>query len=105
LPFITPGAKLLDTVRLDIAASAQHRDLMLGELNAIGSEDEATKWAHRRLAEKNKLNAADANLPCKNRGPSKRLRRNMAPEQASDVQRPAPRAGDRRIPRLKITWL
>jgi hypothetical protein len=75
LPFITPGAKLLDTVRLDIAASAQHRDLMLGELNAIGSEDEATKWAHRRLAEKNKLNAADANLPCKNRGPSKRLRR------------------------------
>jgi hypothetical protein len=29
---------------------------MLGELNEIGSED----WAHRRLAEKNKLNAADA---------------------------------------------
>ena len=33
---------------------------MLGELNAIGSEDAATKWAHRRLAEKNKLNATDA---------------------------------------------
>ena len=33
---------------------------MLGELNKIGSEDEVTKWAHRRLAEKNKLNATDA---------------------------------------------
>jgi hypothetical protein len=54
-------AKLLDAVRLDIAASAHLRDLMLGELNDIGSEDAATKWAHRRLSEKNKqLNAADA---------------------------------------------
>ena len=53
-------AKVLDAVRLDIAASAHHRDLMLGELNAIGSEDEATKWAHRRLKEKNKLNELDA---------------------------------------------
>jgi hypothetical protein len=53
--------KLLDAVRLDIAASAHLRDLMLGELNDIGSEDEATKWAHRRLSQKNKqLNAADA---------------------------------------------
>jgi len=26
----------------------------------MGSEDAATKWAHRRLKEKNKLNAADA---------------------------------------------
>lgn len=33
---------------------------MLDELNAIGSEDEATKWAYRRLPEKNKLNATDA---------------------------------------------
>jgi hypothetical protein len=33
---------------------------MLGELNEIGSEEAATKWAHRRLKEKNKLNAADA---------------------------------------------
>jgi hypothetical protein len=54
------NAKLLDAVPLDIAASAQLRDLMLGELNEIGSEDEATKWAHRRLPEKNKLNAVDA---------------------------------------------
>jgi hypothetical protein len=53
-------AKLLAAVRLDIAASAHLRDDMLAELNAIGSEDAATKWAHRRLAEKNKLNATDA---------------------------------------------
>jgi hypothetical protein len=33
---------------------------MLGEINAICSEDEATKWALRRLSEKNKLNATDA---------------------------------------------
>jgi hypothetical protein len=46
-------AKLLDAVRLDIAASAHLRDRMLGELNDIGSEDGATKWAHRRLLEKN----------------------------------------------------
>ena len=51
---------MLAAVRLDIAASAHLRDLMLGELNDIGSEDAATKWAHRRLSEKNKLNAADA---------------------------------------------
>jgi hypothetical protein len=53
-------AKVLDTVRFDIAASARLRDVMLAELNDIGSEDCATKWAHRRLKEKNKLNAADA---------------------------------------------
>ena len=33
---------------------------MLSELNAIGSEDEAARWAHRRLPEKNKLNDRDA---------------------------------------------
>jgi ERF superfamily len=53
-------AKVLAAVRLDIAASAHLRDAMLGELNAIGSENAATKWAHRRLSEKNKLNATDA---------------------------------------------
>jgi hypothetical protein len=51
-------AKVLAAVRLNISASAQLR--MLGELNEIGSEEAATKWAHRRLSEKNKLNAADA---------------------------------------------
>jgi hypothetical protein len=33
---------------------------MLAELNEIGSEEAATKWAHRQLKEKNKLNVADA---------------------------------------------
>jgi hypothetical protein len=52
--------RVLAAVRLDIAASAHLRDVMLDELNGIGNEDEATKWAHRRLQEKNKLNAADS---------------------------------------------
>ena len=51
---------VLAAVRLDAAASAQLRDLMLSELNAIGSEDEAARWAHRHLPEKNKLNDRDA---------------------------------------------
>jgi len=53
-------AKVLAAVPLDIALSASLCDAMLGELNDVGSEDAATKWAHRRLKEKNKLNAADA---------------------------------------------
>jgi hypothetical protein len=52
--------RVLAAVRLDEFASGRLRDLMLGELNEIGSEDEATKWAHRRLSEKNNLNATDA---------------------------------------------
>ena len=47
-------------VLLSFEASGRLRDQMLGELNAIGSEDEAAKWAHRRLPDKNKLNAMDA---------------------------------------------
>jgi ERF superfamily len=53
-------AMVVAAVRLDIAASARFRDVMLGELNELGSEDEATKWAHRRSKEKNKLDAGDA---------------------------------------------
>jgi hypothetical protein len=53
-------ARVLAVVRLDEFALARLRNLMLGELNEIGSEDEATKWAQRRLSEKNKLNATDA---------------------------------------------
>ena len=48
------------TVVLNFEAAGRLRDQMLGELDAIGSEDEAAKWAHRRLPDKNKLNAADA---------------------------------------------
>jgi ERF superfamily len=53
-------ARVLAAVRLDEIASGRLRDLMLGELNEIGSEDEAAKWAHRRLSEKNNLNETDA---------------------------------------------
>jgi hypothetical protein len=53
-------AKVLAAVPLGIALSASLRDVMIAELNEIGSEDAATKWAHQRLKEKNKLNAADA---------------------------------------------
>ena len=45
---------------LSFEASGRLRDQMLDELNAIGSEDEAAKWVHRRLPDKNKLNAVDA---------------------------------------------
>jgi hypothetical protein len=51
---------VLGAVCLDSTASAQIRDLMVEELNEIGSEEEAAKWAQRRLPEKNKLNASDA---------------------------------------------
>ncbi len=47
-------------VVLSFEASARLREQMLSELNAIGSGDEAAKWAKRRLPEKNKLNAVDA---------------------------------------------
>jgi hypothetical protein len=47
-------------VQFSIAASANLRDQMLSELNEIGSEDAATQWAHRRLKEKNRLNASNA---------------------------------------------
>jgi len=54
-------AGVIPTVSLDAMASARLRDVMLAELNEIGSEDDAAaKWAHRRMREKNKLNAADA---------------------------------------------
>ena len=53
-------AAMHSAVLLSFVASGQLRDQMLGELNAIGSEAEAAKWAHRRLPDKNKLNAIDA---------------------------------------------
>ena len=53
-------AAMHSAVLLSFEASGGLRDQMLGELNAIGSEDEAAKWAHRRLPDKNKLNAIDA---------------------------------------------
>jgi ERF superfamily protein len=55
-----PKAKVLAAIPLSIALSASLRDVMLAELNEVGSEEAATKWAHRRLPEKNKLSAQDA---------------------------------------------
>jgi hypothetical protein len=41
-------------------ASAALRDRLLGELNELASGDDATLWAYRSLADKNKLTTADA---------------------------------------------
>jgi hypothetical protein len=61
-PPITNRSKpgVIAAVSLDAMASVRLRDVMLVELNEIGSEDDAAKWAHQRMHEKNKLNMADA---------------------------------------------
>ena len=41
-------------------ASVQLRDRLLGEINVLGSGDDAALWAHRCLPEKNRLTVADA---------------------------------------------
>jgi hypothetical protein len=41
-------------------ASAELRDRLLAELNALGSGDHMAIWAHRCLPEKNRLTAVDA---------------------------------------------
>ena len=46
--------------RLEAEASAALCDRLLVELNDLTSGDDAAIWAHRRLAEKNKLTATDA---------------------------------------------
>ena len=46
--------------RLGAEASAQLRERLVAELKELASSDDAATWAHRRLAEKNKLAAADA---------------------------------------------
>jgi ERF superfamily len=45
---------------LGAEASAELRDRLLGQINELAGGDEAALWAHRSLAEKNKLTAADA---------------------------------------------
>ena len=47
-------------VMLDSEASGALRDQLAAELKAIGSGDEAATWAHRKLAAKGTLVAADA---------------------------------------------
>jgi len=52
--------RVLHAAAFSMEASARLRDQMLGELNDVGSSDEAAKWAHRRYAMKNKLTGVDA---------------------------------------------
>ena len=47
---------------LEPAASAVQRDRLVAELTRLGSSDDAALWAHRNMAEKNRLTAADALL-------------------------------------------
>ena len=48
------------TLILATEASAQLRNRLLTEVHELGSSDDAATWAHGNLADKNKLNAADA---------------------------------------------
>jgi hypothetical protein len=45
----------------DSEQSAKLRDALIAELEHLGSADDAAVWAHRNLAAKNRLMAADAN--------------------------------------------
>jgi ERF superfamily len=47
---------------LGVEASAQLRDRLIVELSELGSSDDAAVWAHKILADKNKLIAADARV-------------------------------------------
>jgi hypothetical protein len=56
---LRPPTKL--EFKLSAEQSALLRDQMIGELNELGTGDEAARWAKRRYPDKNtKLNAADA---------------------------------------------
>ena len=46
--------------RLDSEASAELRNRLVAETDAFYRADDATEWAHRRMADKNKLSPADA---------------------------------------------
>jgi hypothetical protein len=45
---------------LPVGASAELRDWLLTEIRALNRNKDATRWAHRRMADKNKLSPADA---------------------------------------------
>ena len=55
----TPKAPTANPV-LGLHASAKVRERLIAEIGAIGSGDDAANWAHRSLAEKNRLRASDA---------------------------------------------
>ena len=50
----------LATSTLGTEPSALLRDRLIAEVRELGSSDEAATWAHKKLAEKNKLTAADS---------------------------------------------
>jgi len=54
------GRRPISEPILGTEASAQLRDRLLATLGGLVSSDDAAKWAHGILAEKNKLTAADA---------------------------------------------
>jgi hypothetical protein len=56
-----PGVRVVQPT-LKPEASAALRDRLVGELNGLGSGDDAAVWAHRHMPEKNKLTKADAEL-------------------------------------------
>ena len=66
-------------------ASVALRDRLLGAINELADGDEAALWAHRSLAEKNKLTAADAQ--CVEEGFQARLV-TFATSAADEPQRP-----------------
>ena len=48
------------TLTLGLHASAKLRERLLAELKELSSGEDAAKWAHQNLAEKNRLRASDA---------------------------------------------
>ena len=48
------------TSTLGTEPSALLRDRLIAEVRELGSSDEAATWAHKKLADKNKLTAADS---------------------------------------------
>jgi hypothetical protein len=53
---------LANATPLGLEASAALRDRLLGELETLGSGEEAALWAHRSLAEKSRLTPVDSGM-------------------------------------------
>lgn len=54
------GRRQTATAVLGAEASVELRNRLIGELNQLGSSEEAALWAHRSIREKNRLIGADA---------------------------------------------
>jgi len=59
-PQFKPSASVAPTLVFDSEQSAKLRDALIAELERLGSPDDAAVRAHRNLAAKNRLTAADA---------------------------------------------